>query len=152
MHCLHPILLLTFPVATPVSGNYKCDLLFYEFVCWFIYFWSIIYLHHCANCCYTTLWFNIYILFKKIITIILVTVCHHTKILVIDYIPHTVYFKPVTHLFCTESLYSLISHIYFFPSLNPLARWLPICSLYESVSVLLFVQLAHYPLGPSMLL
>ena len=87
-----------------------------------------------------------------VITIILVTVCHHTKISVFDRIPHTVHFKPVTHLFCAEVLYFLISHSYFFPSLNPLSRWLPVCSLYASVSVLLFVHLAYYPLGPSVLL
>ena len=39
--------------------------------------------------------------YKMITTISLVTICHQTKILhYYDYVPHTVHFIPMTHLFC----------------------------------------------------
>ena len=58
-------------------------------------------------------------MFKMITMIILVTVCHHTKILYIYWLSsHTVYFIPMTHSFCNWKFVTLtLPHLFLsFPS------------------------------------
>ena len=66
------------PMPTPPlpSGNHKPDLFLYECVC----FWSTTDLHYLSSW-YTTLRFDTSIHFKTIITVSLVTSCHHTNVL-----------------------------------------------------------------------
>ena len=84
--------------STTTSGNHKFDLFFYKFV----YFWSTVDIQHHVSSCYRTEWFAISVHFKLITATSLVTICHHARIYkVINYILLTLYFMPVTHLFCS---------------------------------------------------
>ena len=71
---------------------------------------------------YTTQWLDISIHFKLITMIILLTMCHHTKILhsYSLYFPHWINFIPWLIYFVIGSFYILISLTYFFPPASPL--------------------------------
>ena len=65
-----------------------------------------------------------------ITTISLVKICHHTKIIIIDCIPHTIYFIPVTHLVYNWEFVPLNLPHLFLSSPHPSPLWQPpACSL-----------------------
>ena len=116
---------------SPASGNHKSDLFFYV-CCFFARFWSIIDLQHYVSFCYITVIWYVYTCQTG----------HHNKssygyvtlqryYIVINCIPHTVHFLPMSHLFCKWKFVPLnLPHLFisspYFPSL-----WqTPVCSLY----------------------
>ena len=89
---------IQFPIPPPpTSVNHKSDLLFYEFVCLFVFEVKLTYntmLVHSVGIQY-------FLDFKLITTISLITICHIQRYYIItDYIPYTVHFISMAHLFC----------------------------------------------------
>ena len=125
-------LLPTFIPYTPTSGNQKSNLFFCEFVC----FWNIIDLQHYVSSCYTVEWSDISVHFKLITMISHYNLSPYKDTTVIDYIPHTGHFIPVTHLFCYWNFVPLTLPHFFFPppTPSPLAT-----TCLFSVSITLFI-------------
>ena len=111
----------------------------------FVCFWSIIDLQHYVSSGCTVQWFNISIHFKMIATINLLSVIIQIYYIFIDYIPHTVYFIPMTHLFCNWKFVPLnLPHLFLSsPHLFPLWKP-PVCSLYIWLCFVMSLHLFCY--------